>query len=511
MAMVGQQTHKESKAELILPRSAIVNPYSWNSTESLRSRPSIIPASTLRRMAQIPAVAAVINTRLNQVAKYTNRPRFEGDVGFRIGLKDRNRKMTQAEKQRAYELEEFFLRTGTVRNLVRKDNFNMFIRKIVRDSLILDTVTWENVFNLKGDIAEVWAVDASTIDLVVNQSVGNFATPPVYVPETLKGKAKNEIAYVQKLEGQIIAEYTEEELAYGVRNPRTDIDYVDFGLSELEILVEVITGIVNGVRYNGSYFSHSHVPQGVLEIVGNYKDEHLENFRRQWQRLTEGASGKWSIPVMAIQEGQGMKFTPFAPSNKDMEFNQFLEFLFNLTCSVYQIDPNEVGFKSWTSSNYSMSQSDNTIEKIRHSKNDKGFVPLMNFLSDMINSEILDFIDEEFVFEWVGLSESDEDKKIARIQARLNAGYMTVAEIRKEEDMEEIKDTEGKPALWTQAPANPHLLQVYMQQLGDNPQKEFDTQASNTQPNQETEQPMKKSVKVNEDSLPNVPLEWDEY
>lgn len=503
---------KEIKSDLILPKSAIVNPYSWgNSSENLRSRPSFVPASTLRRMAQIPAVAAVINTRLNQVAKYTNRPRFEGDVGFRIGLRDRNRKMTDSEKKRAYEIEEFFLRTGSVKNRVRKDNFNMFVRKIVRDSLVLDTMVWENVFNRKGEIAELWAVDASTIEVVINQSTGDLESPPVYVPETVKGRQSSEdIAYVQKIEGQIVAEYTEEELAYAIRNPRTDLDYVDFGLSELEILIEIITGIINGIRYNGSYFSHSHVPQGVLEIVGNYKDEHLESFRRQWQKLTEGASGKWSIPVMAIQEGQGLKFTSFSPSNKDMEFNQFLEFLFNLTCSVYQIDPNEVGFKSWASSGYSY-RSDNTVEKIRHSKNDKGFVPLMNFLSDTFNSEIVFEIDDEFVFEWVGLDEEDEDKKIERIQAKLNAGYMTVAEIRREEDMEEIADENGKPALWTQAPANPQLLQVYMQQLQEKHQKELDSTTPDSPLNNDPNQSVKKSVKVKEDELPDIPVEWSDY
>lgn len=498
---------KEIKSDLILPKSAIVNPYSWrNSSENLRSRPSFVPASTLRKMAQIPAVAAVINTRLNQVAKYTNRPWFEGDVGFRIGLRDRNRKMTDSEKKRAYEIEEFFLRTGSVKNLVRKDNFNMFVRKIVRDSLILDTMVWENVFNRKGEIAELWAVDAATIELVINQPTGDLASPPVYVPETTRGKrSSEEIAYVQRIEGQIVAEYTEEELAYAIRNPRTDLDYVDFGLSELEILIEIITGIINGIRYNGSYFSHSHVPQGVLEVIGNYKDEDMEAFQRYWQKLTDGATGKWSIPVIALREGQGLKFTPFSPSNKDMEFNQFLEFLFNLACAVYQIDPNEVGFKSWTGS-YSY-RSDNTAEKIRHSKNDKGFVPLMNFLADAFNSEIVSLIDEEFVFEWVGLSEEDEDKKIERIKSKLNAGYMTVAEIRKEEDMKEITDGNGKPALWTQAPANPQLLQVFMQQLNENQQEKLND------PDQieESQMEVKKSVKINEKKLPDIPVEWDDY
>lgn len=443
------------------PKSAIIDPMDTMGMFGLRSKPTAIPYAVLRRMAQIPAISAIINTRLNQVARFAKRPRFDGDLGFKIVLKDRQKKMTEAERKVAMEIENFFLKTGAVRNARRKDNLNQFIRKLTRDTLVLDAMTVEKVPNLKGGLAEIWAVDSATIELVANAPTGESVTLPVYIPQTKSGlKIQGDIAYVQKVNGLVVAEYTEEELAYAVRNPRTDLDFTDFGYSELETLIEIVTGIMNGIRYNTSYFSHSNLPQGVLEIVGKYKDDHLEAFKRHWKSLTSGASGKWSVPVMGLEEGQGFKFTPFKTSNRDMEFNEFLEFLFNIACAVYQIDPNEVGFKSWTSSN-SMSASDNTSEKIDNSK-DKGFIPLMNFLSDTFNSEIVDEINEEFEFTWVGVDEEDEDRKLERLKGKLEAGIVTVAEVRKAEDMEEILDEEGKPAPWTTAPANAQLIQVFM-------------------------------------------------
>jgi hypothetical protein len=452
------------------PKSALIDPYNYTGmTAGTRSKPTTVPYRTLRRMAQVPAIAAIILTRKNQVARFARRPRFEGDMGFQVRLKDKNQKMDDSHRKIAMQIEDFFLKTGGVPNKKRKDNFNTFLRKIVDDSLTLDTMVWENVPNLKGEPAEIWAVDASTIELVANSPVSEVYDLPVYVPNTKAGhKMGNDIAYVQRLNGQIIAEYAEEELAFGIRNPRTELLFSDFGMSEMEVLMEVVTGILNGVRYNTSYFSHSHLPQGVLEIVGKYQDKHLEGFKRHWKQLTSGAAGKWATPIMALEEGNGFKFTPFKQSNRDMEFNEFLEFLFNIASAVYQIDPNEVGFKSWTSQNSGMSQSDNTSEKIAQSK-DKGFVPLMNFLSDTFNSEIVDRINDEFEFVWVGVDEQDEDKKLERQKGQLESGVKTVAMIWEENDMdlEKIaKDYGGELPKWAHAPANAQLIQVFMQENG---------------------------------------------
>lgn len=477
---------KDQKVE---PKSAIIDPVNaMASIGDTRAKPTQVPYSTLRRMSQIPAIAAIINTRLNQVARFAKRPRYSGDIGFRITTKDPDQKLEGARAKKARQIEEFFLKTGWEKNRVRKDNFDTFLRKIVRDSLTLDVVTFEKVASLKGELFEVWAMDGSTIELVLNNPTGegNDYELPVYKPATRSGlKNIGEIAYVQKINGVVTAEYTEDELAFAIRNPRTDIEFTDFGMSELETLMEIVTGIVNGVRYNTSYFSHSHLPQGVMELVGKYKDAHLQAFQRHWKNLTQGAPGKWSVPVMAMEEGQGFKFTPFKNSNRDMEFNEFLEFLFNVACAVYQIDPNEVGFKSWTSGSSGMSQSDNTAEKMDQSK-DKGFIPLMSFLSNTFNSEIVDLIDEDLVFEWVGLDEEDEDRKMEQVKTRLDAGLSTVAEERKSLDLDEILGDDGKPAPWTLAPANAQLIQVFM---AGQAQPGADPNDPNADPNAEGQDP----------------------
>lgn len=487
------------------PKSAIIDPVNSAYMGGVRDKPTRIPYSTLRNMAKIPAISAIIKTRLNQVARYSRRPRFDGDLGFRIGLKDKEAKMSDEQKKKAHDMEEFFLKTGWQKNRIRKDNFNQFLRKITKDTLEIDAMAIEKVPTLKNEVAEVWAVDSATIELVINNPTGDIDFDvPVYEPVTKRGaKDRGKVAYVQKVNGVVSAEYTEDELAYAIRNPQTDLNYVDFGRSELEDLIEIVTGILNSIRYNTTYFTQNHLPQGVLEIVGKYDDRVLEGFKRHWQNLTRGAGGKWSVPVMALEEGQGLKFTPFKNSNKDMEFNEFLEFLFNIACAVYQIDPNEVGFKSWTSGS-GMTQSDNTEAKMNSSQ-DKGFIPLMNFLSDTFNSEIVDLIDDEFVFEWVGVDEEDEDKRLERQEKQINMGTKTVAMIWKENDVDIDaikKDSGGELPSWALAPANAQLIQVFMadknaeMQQGQQEQEQANGQAQNEQDQATSDDAHKKQLEI---------------
>ena len=451
-----EEAKNHSSMSVIDPKSAIIDPMNVLNFQGTRPKPSVIPMATLRRMASIPAISAIIRTRQNQVARFAKPPRFEGDTGFKIVLKDIEAKMTPADKKEAARLQDFLLKTGGVANRIRRDNMDRFMRKVVADTLTLDQMCWENVPDRKGNLAEMWALDAATIELVVQEPTSEAFQLPVYVPFTKKGMLiEGEIAYVQRVQGQIVAEYSEDEMCFATRNPYTDINLCPFGRSELEDLFEIVTAIVNGVRYNTSYFSSSNLPQGVLELVGKYSDETLEAFKRHWTIMTQGPGGKWKVPVMAMEDGQGFKFTEFKKSNRDMEFNEFLEFLFNIACAVFQIDPNEVGFKSWTSNKGGMGQSDNTTAKIEQSQ-DKGFVPLMTFLGNTIDSETIDRLNDAFCVSWIGVDTEAEEKRLERAKVRLEAGLSTPNMERARMDEEEIK------AEWADAPANTVLMQVFM-------------------------------------------------
>ena len=99
-----------------------------------------------------------------------------------------------------------------------------------------------------------------------------------------------------------------------------------------------------------------------------------------------------------------------------MEFNLWLNYLIKMICSIYQIDPSEIGYGMKDEGGAGMS-GDNTAEKLAQSK-DKGFIPLMTFLSDYINTNIVDKLDPDYRLQWVGLVEDSATEIIARQKER---------------------------------------------------------------------------------------------
>ena len=533
MINLSHNTNKNNKKVPANPRSFFIDPLNMQGYMGSMTKPTNLTYSVLRTMStKAEPIAAIINTRLNQIARFTHRPKYDGDTGFKVTLKDKDKKMSEAAQKRAIEIEEAILRTGFETNPMRKDNFNQFCRKVIRDSLTIDALTFENVYNHKGELVEWWAVDGATIEVVADmampqqeeqQKQGLLPMHQLepYVPQTEAGQEREgQIAYVQRLFGQIVAEYLEEELAYGIRNPRTDIQFALFGLSELEILIDTVTHILNAEAYNGAYFTNNNIPQGVLEIVGKYEDEHLEAFKRHWDSMLTGAINKWRVPIMALEEGQGLKFTPFRKeTSKDMEYHKWLEFLTNIACAIYQIDPSEIGFKAWSGSGGQGMNSEAEKSRLDYSQ-DKGLFPLMQFVEDTVNTEIIDRIDPEFKFSWVGLNEEDEELRNKQRGERLSSGFTTVDEERINDDKPTVKEELLEAgvdeklaedlALWGKAPANSALIQVFMnslqkqqqeemmeqqmamqQQMGGGEEDEQQPQQPAQQPDQQPQQPEK--------------------
>ena len=444
------------------PESVFIDPFNILNFTGPKSKPGPISYSILRYMASVPAIAAVINTRQNQMANFTRRPKNDKDTGFRVTTADPEAEMTPELKALARKYEDFFLTTGWVPNKKRKDNLNKLMRKLTRDTLSLDEIAIEIVPGrnvMRYPVSEVYAIDPATIEIVLPAEEELAVVYEPVTPHGMKQGGKN-IAYVQRVAGQVKTEYTEDELIRAHRNPRTDLDYSFFGYSELEQLITIVTAIVNALHYNTSYFSQSNLPQGVLEIVGKYKPEHLEGFKRAWTTLVSGSVGRqWKVPVMALEEGQGFKFTPFKQGNREMEYSQFMEFLFNLACAVYQIDPREVGFKSWDSSGSKTMDNDAPASQIENSK-DKGFYPLMQFFADTFNSEIMARIDPRFRFEWVGLDEDRAKEEWAMEKEQLEAGVMT---LRMYWEKHDVDYSRYKNEPWIDAPANQVLVGLVQQ------------------------------------------------
>ncbi|MFO7970338.1 MAG: hypothetical protein R6U40_01155, partial [Desulfobacterales bacterium] len=153
-------------------------------------------------------------------------------------------------------METLITRTGVTKHPRGRDNFETFLRKITWDSLVYDQMAFEVVENKKGEPCEWYAVDAGTMRLA--------DTASTYLDESLE----DAVRFVQIYDGQVIAEFTQNELCFGVRNPRTDIRLFGYGVSELEMLIPTVTSLLWGFEYNQRFFSQGSTPKGVINFKG---------------------------------------------------------------------------------------------------------------------------------------------------------------------------------------------------------------------------------------------------
>ncbi len=419
-----------------------------------KDRPFSLSYDLLRRMGTKDAViSAIITTRVNQVSSFTAPARYSrSEVGYEIRLRDQTQTPTKEDKEIITAIETFLENTG-YDNDNERDDFDTFIRKIVRDRLIFDQVAFEIVPDRKGRPAEFYAVDASTI---------RIATEDI-IAEDSSIKSKDKIKYVQLINGKIVAYFTPEEMAFGASNPRTDIYVEGYGFSELEMLIHQITSHLWAEEYNSRFFSQGGTTKGILNLKGNstapISPHQLDSFKRQWLSQVSGMTGAWKTPVVSVD---GLEYINVSQSNREMEFEKWLNYLINIAAAVYQIDPAEINFpnRGGATGGGGGGLGDGGIEdRLKHSK-DKGLRPLLRYVEALINKNIVSRFDQRFVFSFVGLDTKSE-KEIVDLNSQRVKVYKTVNEIRKEEGYPKL---EGGDII---------LDPVYIQYLGQLQQAEM--------------------------------------
>lgn len=389
---------------------------------------------------QTPILSSVILTRQRQVRRFCRVQESGKGPGFAIRSKDPSAKLGKQETDSIKLLEGFFTNCGwesspRQRMRLKRDNFSQFMAKITRDSLILDSAPIETEWkrNRALGLDGFYAVDGSTIRLCTERGY----------------QGEDEIYALQVVQGNIRAAYTYDDLIYLPRNPRTDVTVGGYGFSETELLVKVVTGLLNAMTYNLKYFDSNAIPKGLLHLSGDYAAEDLSAFKRYWNAMVKGINNAWSLPVMVSKNNESKaSFENFGVDVNEIMFSKWMTFLTSIICAIYGMAPDEINFESFTAGASSLSGSD-TEEKLINSK-DKGLRPLLSYFEDIFSDYIVAEFSDKYVFRWTGLDELDQTQSWTEEQALL-----TVNEARKARGWEETKED------WGNAPLNPSMQGAY--------------------------------------------------
>lgn len=363
---------------------------------------------------------AIINTRVNQVSMFCTPARYsDKGVGYEVRLKDPLEVPTSHDKANIKKIESFLEHTGSDPNDFTRDTFRTFVKKLVRDRLTYDKINFELIYDKNGKLNNFKAADAATIYVAVDES-GH------------EPKGKDAVKYVQILENKKVAEFKAKEMAWEVHNPRTDITVGRYGYPELEVALNHLQYHENTETFNARFFAQGGTTRGLLQIkTGQEQSQQaLSAFRREWQTMFSGINGAWKIPVITAED---VKFVNMTQSSKDMEFEKWLNYLINVICSIFSIDPSEINFPNRggaTGHTGNTLNEGSSAEKYRNSK-DKGLEPLLKFVEDAVNKYIVSQFGDKYVFNFVGGDAQTEAQIIEILKSKAEIG-LTINDVRAE-------------------------------------------------------------------------------
>lgn len=391
-----------------------------------------MPFEVLRRMGDIFVVRAVVNTRVEQVQNFLHFSTDEQKEGYTIRRKRNPFEKVSAERSREDQIKISYIRKfleegGFHDKWESFDTFQDFGRKVVFDSLTLDQLAFEIVRDRSWNLARYRAVDASLIRFL-------DSIDPKFREEFEQYRFKGYLPkYCMCWQGQIMQHpVTHEsvifypwELGIGIRNKSTNIYKNGYGTSELETLSSVMTWILWGFEYNGSYFSKGSNPKGIINVKNpNISQASLSEFRQAWQQTMVGIQGSHRTPII---NGLDLQWVDLSKNtNRDMEFSEWVKFLLVMTCAVYRIDPSELGFQLKDQTNI-FGQAGQK-ERLQHSK-DKGLKPILVFLQEVINYYLVSELDEDFEFVFTGVDAEDEGRQVEIDAKKIQNGMVCLEDI----------------------------------------------------------------------------------
>jgi hypothetical protein len=428
------QTNQPQVAPLIdTHKSMVLDPFEIASSFGYYQKQTQLSYEVLRGMQKVPLINAIIQTRKDQVTSFCVPQPDKYSPGFIIKKRgqESSKDLSDQEKREVDGLIKFILDCAEDEDVFDLDDFDALIRKIIGDSLTLDQACFEVVFNRAGIPVQFLAVDGGTMriaDSYDNENNIKQGDKPIngYYP-----------SYVQIYQNRIINEYYPWELCFGIRNPNSALTSNGYGTSELEILINTVTSMLNTDAYNSKFFQNGTAPKGALMVKnqGGLNRDKISELRREWTALMSGVSNSHKTPIL---DAEKVEWVDLYKSNREMEFSKYQEYLIKVACAVFKISPEEIGFPLQGTQGNGLGSKEGGEEEKTFSK-EKGLKPLLKSIQTWINKFVVyPKTQGKYEFQFVGMSSETSKGEEDRLTKAATI-YMTPNEIRETKGMKPVK------------------------------------------------------------------------
>jgi hypothetical protein len=98
-------------------------------------------------------------------------------------------------------------------------------------------------------------------------------------------------------------------------------------------------------------------------------------------------------------------------TNKEMEYSQWISFLLKVLCSVFHMDPAELGFVFGNEGQSGALSQQGPGERLAASR-ESGLRPYIRFVQNLLNNKVIHLLDEDFELRLAGFDEATEARKL---------------------------------------------------------------------------------------------------
>ena len=409
----------QSQTQAVHPRSVFTDPMRVMQSIGYLDRVVGCPYSQIKEIVdQSPAIAVIIMTRVNQVMQFGRPSEETGGLGFEIVTRNPKLKMDKKLEREARRIRRFIEHTGRPQHPHLRDSFIDYLGKITRDSLKYAQDNTEIVHDRMGNIAEFFAVDASTMRFSKDYK-------PYHADDINK-----DIRYVQVLDGRVVTEYRQKDMIFGTRNASTDIAHAGYGMSELEQVLRACSNILMAFDYNSRVFSQGTNIRGIINTPG-ITETRFQEFRQQVYEFMRGNQNAHTLPM--VNSPDPLQYVDLTRSSKDMEYSAWWQTLLRLICAAYCIDPSEICYDMAPAGMSSSLSTPSNRDKIITSQ-ERGLVPLLKYIESNITARLIAPMNRHLRIRFTGLETETPEQKEALLGQQIR-NVVTVNEARRKLDL----------------------------------------------------------------------------
>ena len=359
-------------------------------------------------------------TRVGDVMRYSQVSDQPWKPGWRIETRSTTKTNTIADIGNIMDAQRFLMNTNiesTWDDARKRDelgftDFTRFLCALVRNTLIYDGMAiWTDIDNA-GRVKAFKVLSAMNIRLC--QKGGYLGNEKIYAVGVDEA-------------GNVIEQFTRENLIWYVRNPRPEADIGGYGYSELEIGARLIQGFSNALDLNVNTFEQNSIPNGILLLKGNiWTERQLDALSRIWTNLKKGVTKAWALPVINVPKDSDIELLDLEKV-KGMEafYQDFMNMVIGALCTLYQMPPSRLGYRISGKGPDSKVPGEVLNAGTETDEYDIGRIALLNHLENVINQYIISTRWPDLVFRFTGKTPAEDAREY---QARILS--MTVDEKR---------------------------------------------------------------------------------